>query len=538
VKVTAEPEESSGSSGGSGSSGSSGSCSNDWYAGVVSLDDRGCFRDLAAPVLVTSSDGSPLAVGERYLCTRTGDDPDTGRGRFRTRPVVGSSTSTPATAIGGRGWIAGAAPEDAFTATLISNGNGYSTAPLDQLLYLTYSVHLDSWEPTGGIYFNLGAPGAARFRFYRDSDGDPAAELLGPLLRQDGCGTYIVYPMTLEGWGQNSATFTAGGPGLEDGERQDGGPAANTIHVRIDWIDSSGPSTCTIPSTSAKVPEFLWLKIELNSLWDGVISTYNPPWASKFPVYLRARQDSLGRWGPLYFYIDETGEFADPAIGQQRMIDEMFDPNEPGAEPWFFCSLRLDCDTGVGEPPDRAGVFIGEGGGQGLYGAAFGSLGEGDFSNFGGTAFLGEIDPYQATLSTTGTRGFDITITGAAPSELCPEGSEPGSGGSGGSGSDDGDPCDWLDEGATLVIPDGSDAGVYNATWVTHDPGGGQPVTIKALFTTSPLMQVTFIPSTGAFVLFHSIWGSRDSLSYDCETGTIVFPPIGTGATENITVTT
>lgn len=56
-----------------------------WYPGVVSLDQAGVWEDQEdGPVMVTAGDGPELVEDNRYPCSRTGDDPDTGVARFRT----------------------------------------------------------------------------------------------------------------------------------------------------------------------------------------------------------------------------------------------------------------------------------------------------------------------------------------------------------------------------------------------------------------------------------------------------------------------
>lgn len=61
-----------------------------WHAGVVSLDRFGEFVDLDLDVWIAAADESGLAVGVRYLCTRTGDDDDDGgHPCFRTMPHGG-----------------------------------------------------------------------------------------------------------------------------------------------------------------------------------------------------------------------------------------------------------------------------------------------------------------------------------------------------------------------------------------------------------------------------------------------------------------
>jgi hypothetical protein len=54
-----------------------------WHAAVVSLDQAGEWEDLEQLVYVKSHDRSGLTIGNRYLCTRTGDDVD-GFACFRT----------------------------------------------------------------------------------------------------------------------------------------------------------------------------------------------------------------------------------------------------------------------------------------------------------------------------------------------------------------------------------------------------------------------------------------------------------------------
>ncbi len=64
-----------------------------WHPGVVSLDQAGAWEDLTTAVKVAAADGSTLATGRRYLCTRTGDLADVAR--FRTQggaPAVEPTT--------------------------------------------------------------------------------------------------------------------------------------------------------------------------------------------------------------------------------------------------------------------------------------------------------------------------------------------------------------------------------------------------------------------------------------------------------------
>jgi hypothetical protein len=56
-----------------------------WHPAVVSLDKAGTFEDLTVAVKVAAADGSTLTTGNRYPCTRTGDDAG-GVARFRTLP--------------------------------------------------------------------------------------------------------------------------------------------------------------------------------------------------------------------------------------------------------------------------------------------------------------------------------------------------------------------------------------------------------------------------------------------------------------------
>ncbi len=67
-----------------------------WYPGVVSLDVDGAWEDLTGPVKVKSADGSALTSGNRYLCTRTGDD--SSGARFRT--LAQASFTSPLTTKG------------------------------------------------------------------------------------------------------------------------------------------------------------------------------------------------------------------------------------------------------------------------------------------------------------------------------------------------------------------------------------------------------------------------------------------------------
>lgn len=55
-----------------------------WHPAVVSLDLDGEWSDLSAAVALRADDETPLTTGNRYPCTRTGDDAD-GVARFRAR---------------------------------------------------------------------------------------------------------------------------------------------------------------------------------------------------------------------------------------------------------------------------------------------------------------------------------------------------------------------------------------------------------------------------------------------------------------------
>ena len=55
-----------------------------WHPAVVTLDLNGTWSDLTNVVHVKADDGTRLTSGNRYLCTRTGDDTD-GTARFRVR---------------------------------------------------------------------------------------------------------------------------------------------------------------------------------------------------------------------------------------------------------------------------------------------------------------------------------------------------------------------------------------------------------------------------------------------------------------------
>ncbi|MDY3558127.1 hypothetical protein R5W23_000848 [Gemmata sp. JC673] len=106
-----------------------GAASSGWYPGVVSLDEGGTFMDLTTAVKVSAANAVALTTGNRYLCTRTGDD--SAGARFRA--VAFNSSSGGGGGGGGSdcSWLTAVVSADCWEAVFPEVGTDPIPLPLE-----------------------------------------------------------------------------------------------------------------------------------------------------------------------------------------------------------------------------------------------------------------------------------------------------------------------------------------------------------------------------------------------------------------------
>jgi hypothetical protein len=180
--------------------------SGGWYPAVVSLDQAGEFEDLTAVVHVAAA--GELAEGERYPCTRTGDDPADGTARFR---VTASADVGPdpggATAVG-PGWIYGLPFDRCLTLTVLGAVGACAGVDSDQAVTLE-GDGVDSWNSTTNFAYGGGTGAVELTR----SAGMPHLTIGAVELGYDGAG--------VDGAGNHYLDFVAPAA-LCDGDEGDG----------------------------------------------------------------------------------------------------------------------------------------------------------------------------------------------------------------------------------------------------------------------------------------------------------------------------